>query len=161
PRAPALAVSDEDGLTLTGGDCGRRMPDVEHERAAADLRSVEPLRHDAEVVRDADRRSAGARDPLHLLPSQPPAPHALPRRIRVGPPTRLVRDLAEHRGLGGADDRDLAAHAHVGLPAGLNTGTEMWSSCFWKATSSAMSSTSASGVCATSTRFVIMRGPSS
>ena len=75
-----------------------------------------------------------------------------------------LRDIgndAEFGGLGGADDGDLVP-AHGLYPfAGRNKGRVIWSSSFSNATSSFMSSSSASGVCRQSTILLIMRGPSS
>src|SRR5438477_923479 len=137
------------------------MADMQHERTAADGRAVDPGRLDAEVMGDLLRGFHGGGDPVDVGKLQSGVRNGIQRRIRVQLDLRHVRDDAEFGGLGRANDGDLIP-AHVPQPfAGRNKGRVILSSSFSNATSSFMSSSSASGVCGQSMMLLIMRGPSS
>src|ERR1700686_5372542 len=92
---------------------------------------------------------------------QPGVGDGVQRRVRVQLDLRDIGNNAEFGGFGSADDGNLIL-SHDAYPfTGRNRGRVMLSSSFSNATSSFMSSSSASGVCGQSTMLLIMRGPSS
>jgi hypothetical protein len=88
------------------------MADVQHERASADRRAVDPGRRDAEVVRDLLRAFDRGGKAIDVRQFQPGIRDHVQRRIRVQLDLRHVRDDAEFGGFGSADDGDLIP-AHV------------------------------------------------
>ena len=160
-RLAALGMGDQHGLAEAGLDRRGGMADMQHERAAADRSAVDPGRLDAEIMGDLLRRFDRGGDAIDVGELQSGVCDGVERRIGMQLDLRHIGNDAELGGFGGADDRDLIA-AHDGYPfVGRNKGRVILSSSFSNATSSFMSSSSASGVCGQSMMLLIMRGPSS
>ena len=136
------------------------MADMQHERAAADRGAVDPGRLDAEIVADLLRRFDRGGEAVDVGQLQSGIGDGIQRRIRVKLELRHVGDDTELGGLGRADDGNLVACAWSYPFAGRNTGRVILSSSASNATSSFMSSSSASGVCGQSMMLLIIRGPS-
>ena len=110
-RLAAFGVRDQHGLAETGLDRGRRVADVQHERAAADGGAVDPGRRDAEIMGDLLRGFHGGGDAVDVGEFQSGIGDGVERRIRMELDLRHVRDDAEFGGLGCADDGDcISAH---------------------------------------------------
>src|ERR1700704_6414587 len=134
---------------------------MQHERAAADRGAVDPGRGDAEIMRDLLRRLDRGGKTVDVGQLQSGIGDGVERSVRMQLDLRCVGNNAEFGGFGGADDGDLIL-SHDAQPfAGRNKGRVILSSSFSNATSSFMSSSSASGVCGQSMMLLIIRGPSS
>ena len=105
-RLAALAMGDEHGLAQALVDGRRGVAHVDHERAAADGRAVDPGRRDAEIVRDRGRRLAGGGDAVDVRRLQAGILHGVEGGVGMQLDLRHAGDDAEVGGLGGADDGD-------------------------------------------------------
>jgi len=161
PGAAALAMRDQHRLAQPRGDRGGGVADMDHEGAAADRGAVDPFRGQAEIVRNRHRGLAGGRHTVDVGGFEAGIGHRVQCRVGMQLDLRHVGDDAEPGGLGGADNGDRFRFHRNYLRAGRKRGRVISSSSFSKATSTGMSSSSASGVCGQPVMFVIMRGPSS
>jgi len=59
-------MGDQHGPAEARGDCRGGVADMDHERAAADRGAVDPIRGEAEIMRDRHWRLAGGRDAVDV-----------------------------------------------------------------------------------------------
>ena len=166
-RRSALAVRDERHVDQPGVDRGGGVLHVGDERAAADLRAVDPARTDAHVLGGLRAHpEPGAEHGVDVAHAEPGVGQRVAGGLGVQHERRLVRQFAVLVRLGRAGDRDAAPQApsitaHAAPPAGRNRGSAISGVASSNTTSTGMPMRIVAGSGATSTRLVIMRGPSS
>ena len=104
PGASALAVGDQDGGAQPLVDRGGGVAHQQHEGTTPDRGPVQPLGHDAEVVRDLDRVVTAGRNAVDVAELEPGIGDRVERRVGVELDLRHGRDLAELGGFRSADD---------------------------------------------------------
>ena len=162
-RRAALAVGDQHGLAQARVDRRGGVADVQHERAAADAGAVDPVRRDAEVVGDRGRRSRRRwRRRRCRCGLSPASAMRVERRVGVQPDLRQCSGCTPSSVVSAAPTMaTLSASCASALRRAEQRQRDLVARSCSNATSSGMSSCSASGVCGQSTMLVIMRGPSS